>query len=53
MHLKELSGITFQKLTSKSIDVPKLTLAKVAKSLVWAKDHKDRELNFWKSENIN
>ena len=29
-----------------------LTLAMVAKSLALAKDHKDRDLDFWKSVNI-
>ena len=32
---------------------PKLTPAMVAKSRAWAKDHKDRDLDFWKLVNIN
>jgi hypothetical protein len=31
---------------------PKLTPAMVVKCLAWAKDHKDRDLDFWRSENV-
>ena len=47
-----LSKMNFK--AHRHVQKPKLTPAMVAKkSLAWTKDHKDQDLDFWKSININ
>jgi hypothetical protein len=55
MNLKKQSGVTFQNELQGPQTCPEAQINSCygCKSLAWAKDHKDRDSDFWKAVIIN